>query len=110
MLLTSVDTFSVFIYLYIVWFFHAVLLTNSKERLRQLLVDQFCEATGGPCVYTGRTTKLSHNGIGTGLTNSEFNAFYNDVAKALDENKVPLAEKTEVLTFVNSFRKDIVEK
>jgi hemoglobin len=84
------------------------LSTNSKQRLRQLLVDQFCKATGGPCIYTGRSMKLSHSGIGSGLTDGEFNAFYNDVAKGLDENKVKQTEKYEVLVFVNSLRKEIV--
>ncbi|MBX9252807.1 group 1 truncated hemoglobin [Desmonostoc muscorum CCALA 125] len=86
------------------------LSTNSKQKLRELLIDQFCQATGGPCVYTGRTMKLSHSGIGGGLTNSEFNAFYNDVALALQENNVPQTEKYEVLKFVESLRSEIVEK
>lgn len=86
------------------------LSTNSKQRLRQLLVDQFCQAAGGPCVYTGRTMKLSHSGMDGGLSNSEFNAFANDVSKALDKNSVKQAEKTEVLAFVESLRGAIVEK
>ena len=86
------------------------LSTNSKQRLRQLLVDQFCQAAGGPCVYTGRTMKLSHSGIGGGLTNSEFNAFANGVSQALDKNRVNQSEKFEVLAFVESLRSKIVEK
>ena len=84
--------------------------TNSQQRLRQLLVDQFCQAAGGPCVYTGRTMKLSHSGMDGGLTNNEFNAFANDVSQALDKNGVNPPEKSEVLAFVNSLRSKIVEK
>lgn len=86
------------------------LSTNSKQRLRQLLVDQFCQAAGGPCVYTGRTMKLSHSGMNGGLTNSEFNAFAKDVSQALDKNSVSQPEKVEVLAFVESLRSGIVEK
>lgn len=86
------------------------LSTNSKQRLRQLLVDQFCQATGGPCVYTGRSMRLSHKGIGTGLTNSEFDAFVNGVRRALNDNGVQQRERSEVLAFVNSLRGDIVER
>jgi hemoglobin len=86
------------------------LSTNSKQRLRQLLVDQFCQVAGGPCVYTGRTMKLSHTGIGAGLKNIEFDAFANDVGLGLDKNGVKLREKMEVLSFVNSLRGEIVEK
>ena len=84
--------------------------TNSQQRLRQLLVDQFCQAAGGPCVYTGRTMKLSHSGMDGGLTNNEFDAFANDVSLALDKNKVNPPAKAEVLAFVNSLRSAIVEK
>ena len=84
--------------------------TNSQQRLRQLLVDQFCRAAGGPCVYTGRTMKLSHSGMGGGLTNSEFNAFAKDVSQALDKNSVKQPEKGEVMAVVESVRSAIVEK
>ncbi|MEG5175153.1 group 1 truncated hemoglobin [Microcoleus sp. B3-D7] len=86
--------------------------TNSQQRLRQLLVDQFCQAAGGPCVYTGRTMKLSHSGIGMdgGLTDREFNAFANDISQAIDKNRVNPPDKAEVLGFVNSLRSKIVEK
>ena len=83
------------------------LSTNSKQRLRELLVEQFCQATGGPCVYLGRSMKLSHGGIG--LSNDEFNAFANDVSKALDQNKVNQSDKQAVLQFVESLRGQIVE-
>lgn len=86
------------------------LSTNSKQRLRQLLIDQFCQATGGPCIYTGRSMKLSHSGIGGGLTDEEFQAFVNDVGAALDDLKVRQQEKNEVLAFVNSLRDEIVER
>jgi hemoglobin len=84
--------------------------TNSQLRLRQLLVDQFCQATGGPCVYTGRSMKLSHSGMDGGLTDKEFNAFANDVSQALDQNSVNQPEKVEVMAFVESLRNKIVEK
>jgi hemoglobin len=84
--------------------------THSKLRVRQLLVDQFCQAAGGPCVYTGRSMKLSHSGMGGGLTNSEFNAFAKGVSQALDKNSVHPPDKAEVLAFVDSLRSMIVEK
>src|SRR6201982_4124928 len=33
---------------------------NSKMRIRQLVVDQLCAATGGPCLYIGRDMKTAH--------------------------------------------------
>ena len=84
--------------------------THSRLRLRELLVAQFCQAAGGPCVYTGRTMKLSHSGMNGGLTNSEFNAFAKDVSQALDKNSVNPPAKADVLAFVESLRSGIVEK
>src|SRR6476469_2578585 len=84
--------------------------TNSKQRLRQLLVDQFCQAAGGPCVYTGRTMTLSHSGMDGGLGDNEFNAFANAVCQALDQNSVNPSPKAEVMAFVESLRSKIVEK
>ena len=31
-------------------------------RLRKMLIDQVCEAAGGPCRYTGRSMKDAHKG------------------------------------------------
>ena len=30
---------------------------DLKKRIRQLVVDQLCAATGGPCIYIGPRTK-----------------------------------------------------
>src|SRR5918911_11051 len=38
--------------------------TDSLKRIRQLVVDQLCAATGGPCVYIGRDMKTTHAGLG----------------------------------------------
>jgi len=32
-------------------------------RLRKMLIDQVCEAAGGPCKYTGRSMKEAHAGM-----------------------------------------------
>ena len=32
----------------------------NVPRLKMTLVDQICEATGGPCKYTGRDMKSAH--------------------------------------------------
>ena len=81
---------------------------DSKKRIRQHILDQFCAATGGPCVYTGREMKTSHAGLG--ITNADWDAAAKHLADALDKFKVPEKEKSEVLAFVSGLKKDIVEK
>ena len=82
--------------------------TDSKKRIRQHILDQFCAATGGPCVYTGREMKTSHAGLG--ITNAEWDAAAKHLVASLDKFKVPDKEKGEILAFVTSLKKDIVEK
>jgi len=82
--------------------------TDSKKQIRQHILDQFCTATGGPCVYTGRDMKMSHSGLG--ITNAEWDAAAKHLVASLDKYKVPEKEKSEVLAFVTTLKKDIVEK
>lgn len=82
--------------------------TDSKNRLRQLFVDQFCAETGGPCIYIGRSMKVSHTGLG--ITENEWQASAKHLTASLDRYKVPAKEKDEVIAFVNTTKKDIVEK
>jgi hemoglobin len=81
---------------------------DSKKRIRQHILDQFCAATGGPCVYTGREMKTSHAGLG--ITNADWDAAAKHLSDSLDKFKVPEKEKGEILAFVTTLKKDIVEK
>ena len=81
---------------------------DSKKRIRQHILDQFCAATGGPCIYTGREMKTSHAGLG--ITETEWDAAAKHLTASLDKFKVPEKEKGEILAFVTSLKKDIVEK
>jgi hemoglobin len=81
---------------------------DSKKRIRQHILDQFCAATGGPCVYTGRDMKTTHAGLG--ITNAEWDAAAKHLSDSLDKFKVPEKEKGEILAFVTTLKKDIVEK
>ena len=81
--------------------------TDSKKRIRQHIVDQLCAAAGGPCVYTGRTMKDSHTGLG--ITEAEWDAAAKHLVASLDKFKVPEPEKKDLLAFVTSLKGDIVE-
>jgi hemoglobin len=88
--------------------FFAGFSNDSKKRIRQHIVDQFCAAAGGPCLYTGRDMKTSHQGIG--ITEADWNAAARHLVATLDKFKVPQKEKDDLLAFVSSLKKDIVEK
>jgi len=81
---------------------------DSKKKLRQHFVDFLCNATGGPCLYTGRDMRTSHKGLG--ISEADWNASVVDLTASLDRFKVPAREKGEVLAAVSRLKADIVEK
>jgi hemoglobin len=82
--------------------------TDSKKRIRQHIVDQFCAAAGGPCLYTGRDMKTSHQGLG--ITDAEWDAAAKHLVASLDKFNVGQKEKDDLLAFVGGLKKEIVEK
>jgi hemoglobin len=75
-------------------------------RLKTMLVDQICEASGGPCKYTGASMIDSHRGMN--ITEGEFNALVEDLVKSLDKFKVPAQEKNELLGALGGMKPQIV--
>lgn len=77
-------------------------------RLKTMLVDQICEAGGGPCKYTGQPMKAAHAGMK--IADAEFNALVEDLVKSLDKFKVPAQEKSELLGALGGMKGDIVNQ
>ena len=80
---------------------------TDVPRLKASLVDQVCEAAGGPCTYTGRDMHTTHHGMS--VTAGEFDALVEDLVATLDKFSVPEAEKSELLGVLGPMRPDIVE-
>lgn len=80
---------------------------TDVARLKSSLVDQVCEATGGPCTYSGRDMHTTHEGMS--VTGGEFDALVADLGATLDRFSVPEAEKNELLGALAPMRSDIVE-
>ena len=80
---------------------------TDVPRLKQMLIDQICEAAGGPCTYSGRSMKETHDGMG--VTAGEFDALVEDLVIVLDTFNVAEAEKQELLGVLGPMRGEIVE-
>jgi hemoglobin len=80
--------------------------STNIPRLKQMLVDQICAGTGGPCTYSGRDMKSAHAGMNIG--DAEFGALVEDLIKTLDKFKVPEKEKNELLAILGPMKGDIV--
>ncbi len=82
--------------------------TANIPRLKTMLVDQICQASAGPCTYTGRDMKTAHAGMG--ISGEEFDALVGDLVATLNKFKVGEREKNELLAALGPMKKDIVEK
>ena len=81
---------------------------DSLKKIRMHVIDQLCAAAGGPCLYIGRDMKTSHHGLG--ITSDDWDESAKHLVESLDKFNVPKAEKDELLAFVGTLKKDIVDK
>lgn len=65
-----------------------------------------CQTTGGPCQYTGRAMKPSHAHLN--ISEKEWQAMLADFRRVLNNYGVPAKEQQELVTIVESTKKDIV--
>ena len=86
--------------------FFVGLSTSSLTKTRQHIVDFLCQATGGPCRYSGRSMRETHSGMN--LNDAHFNALVEDLVGALNQFNVPEREKTELLNALGGMKGDIV--
>ena len=80
---------------------------DSRNRARQLLVDQMCALAGGPCLYTGRDMKTSHAGLG--ITQEEWDVSIKHTRDALQRQRLAEREQRDFLDLFERYRADIVE-
>ena len=77
-------------------------------KFKKNLVDQICEAAGGPCQYKGKDMKSAHAGMG--ISSPDFDALVQDLVASLDKFMVKDADKQALLGVLGPMKKDIVEK
>ena len=81
---------------------------TDLPKLQEHLVNQICEATGGPCKYTGRSMKEAHTGMG--VDEAAWNALVEELGKSLAKFNVPQKEQDELIGALAGMHDDIVEK
>jgi hemoglobin len=80
---------------------------DGEAREKQLLIDYLCSSTGGPVYYTDRDMKLSQNGMK--ISQSDWCKFLAHAGATMKALQVLPHECEEVVAFVLSLKKDIVE-
>ena len=81
---------------------------SNVPRVEKLLIEQICELTDGPCIYSGQTMERSHRGLA--LTSLHFNALVENMQKAMNDNDVPFSTQNKLLTRLAPMHRDIVTK
>ena len=79
---------------------------TNIPHFKKELADQICQATGGPCTYTGRSMRDVHHNMH--VTDADFTALVEDLVKTLNKFKVPQEEQNELLGILGPLKKDIV--
>jgi hemoglobin len=77
-----------------------------KAGLKFHVTTLVCEVSGGPCKYTGRTMKESHERLN--ITPAEWDAMVADFKATLNKFNVPQREQQELITIVGTTKNDIV--
>jgi len=80
---------------------------ESLRRMRQLLVDQLCEATGGPCYYSRADMNAALQG--PGITEADWNVTVKHLDESLDRFKIGDQERIDLFLALGKIKADMVE-
>jgi hemoglobin len=86
---------------------HFYAKTDTKY-LKGQISDFICQASGGPCKYTGMDMKDAHDG--RHVHEADFNVTVGNLVSVLNKYKVPDAEQKELLALLGPLKPDILEK
>jgi len=78
----------------------------NREHLKQMLSQQFCVVSGGPCVYTGLPMKTAHQDMD--ISKGDFNALVEVLQASMDAQQVPFATQNRLLARLAPMHRDIV--
>ena len=89
------------------WFGRAAASPENAAAYKGKLYDFVCEATGGPCTYTGQDMVTAHRG--RRVTSGAFDAVVENLVLVLDELRVQAREKKELLDLLAPLKSSIVQ-
>lgn len=75
-------------------------------KFKQLLYDQLCEISGGPCHYGGRDMQTAH--VKLHVTNAQFNALAEDLYIALGNAGVSHRQQNRLMALLAPLQRQIV--
>ena len=79
---------------------------TNQAHLKQMLSEQFCVVSGGPCVYTGLPMKTAHQDMD--IAEGDFTALVEVLQASMDAQHVPFATQNQLLARLAPMHRDIV--
>ena len=78
----------------------------NQQRVKEQLVEQFCDLAGGPCQYKGADMKTSHAELD--IKKSDFHALVEVLQLAMDSRGIPFRRQNEMLALLAPMNRDII--
>lgn len=76
------------------------------ERFRKLLIEQLCELSGGPCIYTGASMQESHTGFK--ITQADFDNLVRHLMKVMTALDISIPTQNQLLGLLAPMYGDVV--
>jgi hemoglobin len=78
----------------------------NQQRVKEQLVEQLCQVSGGPCVYKGTDMKSSH--MNMDITKSHFNALVEVLQQSMDARQIPFRAQNQLLAQLAPMHRDVI--
>jgi hemoglobin len=79
---------------------------SNQERVKEQLVDQLCQLSGGPCVYKGADMKSAHANLD--IKKSDFNALVEVLQQSMDARGIPFRTQNQMLALLAPMHRDTI--
>ena len=79
---------------------------TDQKHIKEELVTQFCEVSGGPCKRNGPDMKKAHAGID--VTKSDFNALVEVLQQSMDARGIAFSAQNRLLAKLAPMHRDII--
>ncbi len=77
-------------------------------KFKQLLYEQLCQLSQGPCTYTGRDMRTAHAKLN--IDEQEFNALAEDLYIAMGRAGIPYRLQNRLMALLAPMHRDIVKR
>ena len=78
----------------------------NQQRVKEQLVEQFCQVTGGPCIYKGADMKTAHGN--SDIKKSDFNALVELLQQSMDAQGIPFRAQNQLLAQLAPMHREVI--